>query len=139
MCSLCWKPYISDPIKELVRERGNQKLVSDRKSDYLGLYFSRLLKHPSTYVRAWVEQTKGYWNSGYSYWIWDMSHMGREFGISGKVNSGLMNKLVNKYLSHFLKFPLLKPLVSIGFFVWGILIVLCLAIIKKDEKLAGCT
>lgn len=129
-------PYISDPIKELIRERGNQKVVSDRKFDYMGLYISRLLKHPSTYVKAWVEQTKGYWNSGYSYWIWDMSQMGHEFGIRGKVNSGLMNKLVNKYLSHFLKFPLLKPLVSIGFFVWSILIVLCSAIIKKDEKLA---
>ena len=132
-------PYISDPIKELIRERGNQVVVSDRKLEYIGLYFSRLLKHPSTYVKAWVEQTKGYWNSGYSYWIWDMSHMGREFGISGKVNSGLMNKLVNKYLSHFLKFPLLKPLVSIGFFVWTLLIVLFLAIIKRDKKLAFMT
>lgn len=132
-------PYISDPIKELIRERGNQKLVSDRKSDYMSLYLSRLLKHPTTYVKAWVEQTKGYWNSGYTYWIWDMSQMGREFGISGNVRSELMNKLVNKYQSHFLKFPLLKPLVSIGFFVWSILIVLCLAISKKDEKLAFLT
>lgn len=129
-------PYISDPIKELIRERGNQKVVSDRKSDYIGLYFSRLLKHPSTYVKAWVEQTKGYWNSGYSYWIWDMSQMGGDFGIHGRVNFGLMNKLVNKYLSHFLKIPLLKPLVSIGLFVWSILIVLYLSIIKKDKILA---
>lgn len=129
-------PYISDPIKELIRERGNQKVVSDRKSDYIDLYFSRLLKHPLTYVKAWVEQTKGYWNSGYSYWIWDMSQMGGDFGIRGKVNSGLMNKLVNKYLSHFLKIPFLKPLVSIGLFVWSILIVLYLSIIKKDKMLA---
>lgn len=129
-------PYISDPIKELIRERGNPKVVSDRKSDYIGLYFSRLLKHPSTYVKAWVEQTKGYWNSGYSYWIWDMSQVGGDFGIRGKVNSGLMNKLVNKYFSHFLKIPVLKPLVSIGLFVWSILIVLYLSIIKKDKILA---
>lgn len=129
-------PYISDPIKELLRECGNQQAISDRKSEYIGLYFSRLLKHPSTYVKAWVEQTKGYWNSGYPYWIWDMSQMGGDFGIRGKVNSGLMNKLVNKYLSHFLKIPLLKPLVSIGLFVWSILIVLYLSIIKKDKILA---
>ena len=117
-------PYISDPIKELLRERGNQQAISNQKSDYIGLYFSRLLKHPSTYVKAWVEQTKGYWNSGYSYWIWCLYTDGSELGIHSQTNSGLMNKLVNKYLSHFMKIPVLKLLISIGLFVWSILIAL---------------
>lgn len=129
-------PYISDPIKELLRECGNQQAISDRKSEYIGLYFSRLLKHPSTYVKAWVEQTKGYWNSGYPYWIWCIYTDGGDLGIHSQVNSGLMNKLVNKYLSHFLKIPVLKPLVSIGFFVWSILIALYISIIRKDKVLA---
>lgn len=132
-------PYISDPIKELIRERGNQRVVSGRRVDYIGLYLSRMMKHPSTYVKAWIEQTKGYWNSGYSYWIWDMSHMGGEFGICAKVRFDLMNKLFNKYQSHFLKFPLMKPLFSIGLFVWSILIVLYLSIVRKDKILAFMT
>lgn len=134
-----YRPYISDPIKELIRERGNQKLVSDKKSDYIGLYFSRLFKHPSTYVKAWIEQTKGYWNSGYSYWIWCLYTDGADLGICNNTKSAFINKLANKYFSHFLKFPLLKPLISIGFFVWILLIVLYLSIIKKNRLLAAIT
>lgn len=129
-------PYISDPIKELIREHENQQAISDHKSEYIRLYFSRLLKHPSTYVKAWIDQTKGYWNSGYPYWIWCLYADGSELGICNRVNSSLVNKMFNSYLSHFLKFPVLTPLVSIGFFVWCLLLFLYVAVIRKDKALA---
>ena len=129
-------PYISDPVKELLRERNNQQAISNQKTEYIKLYFSRLLKHPSTYVKAWVDQTKGYWNSGYSYWIWCLYTDGSELGICSEVNSGLMNKMVNSYLSHSTKYFVLKPLVSIGLFVWCILLFLYVSAIRKDKVLA---
>lgn len=129
-------PYIADPIKDVVRESHNQQAVSEHKSDYLGLYLSRAWKHPWTYVRAWIEQTKGYWNSGYPYWIWCLYADGEDIGIHSKVNSAKLDNVFNHSLSHFLKSKLLKPLVSIGFFVWCIMLCLYVAIIRKDKKLA---
>ena len=129
-------PYISDPMKDLIRESHNQQAISEHKSDYLGLYLSRIWKHPSTYVRAWIEQTKGYWNSGYPYWIWCLYTDGRDIEIYNTVHSGVVNKMVNSYLSHSMKYFVLKPLVSIGLFVWCIILFLYVAIIKKDKILA---
>ena len=128
--------YISDPMKELLREKDYQQALADHKADYIKLYFSRLFKHPWTYVKAWVDQTKGYWNSGYPYWIWCLYTDGEDIGIYSTVHSGGMNKAVNSYLSHFSKYKVLKPFFSIGFFVWCILLCLYASIIKKDKVLA---
>lgn len=128
--------YIADPMKNLIRESNNQQAISEHKSDYLGLYLSRAWKHPWTYVRAWIEQTKGYWNSGYPYWIWCLYADGEDIGIHSKVNSAKLDNVFNHSLSYFLKSKLLKPLVSIGFFVWCIMLCLYVAIIRKDKKLA---
>lgn len=129
-------PYISDPMKDLIRESQNQQAISEHKSDYLGMYLSRIWKHPSTYVRAWIEQTKGYWNSGYSYWIWCLYADGNDLGIHSNVHSVGLNSLFDHSLSHFLKSKLLKPLVSIGLFVWCIILFLYVSIIRKDKVLA---
>lgn len=128
--------YISDPMKELMREKCYQQVLADHKADYIKLYFSRLFKHPWTYVKAWVDQTKGYWNSGYPYWIWCLYTDGADIGIYSTVHSEGMNKAVNSYLSHFSKYKVLKPFFSIGFFVWCILVCLYASIIKKDKVLA---
>lgn len=128
--------YISDPMKDLMRERNYQQAFSEHKADYIKLYVSRLVKHPWTYVKAWVDQTKGYWNSGYPYWIWCLYADGQDIGIHSTVRSGVMNKMVNSYLSHFSKYQALKPFFSIGFFVWCILLCLYVSMIKKDKVLA---
>ena len=132
-------PYISDPMKDLIRDSHNQQTISEHKSDYLGLYLSRIGKHPWTYVKAWIEQTKGYWNSGYSYWVWCLYADGADIGIYSTVHSGVMNKMVNSYLSHFLKFQVCRPFISIGLFVWCVLLFLYIAIIRKDKVLASIT
>lgn len=128
--------YIADPMKNLIRESHNQQAISEHKSEYLGLYLSRVCKHPWTYVRAWIDQTKGYWNSGYPYWIWCLYTDGKDIGIYSTVHLGWMDKMVNSYLSHFSKYQALKPFFSIGFFVWCVLLCLYVAIIRKDRVLA---
>ena len=128
--------YISDPMKELMREKDYQQALSEHKADYIKLYFSRLVKHPWTYVKAWVDQTKGYWNSGYPYWIWCLYTDGSDIGIYNTIHSGMMNKMVNSYISHSSKYQVVKPFYSIGSFVWCILLFLYVSIIKKDKVLA---
>ena len=59
--------YFSDPIKNLVREKGNQEYLKEHSNEYLNLYIQLGLKYPQKYIEAWVDQTRGYWNSGYAF------------------------------------------------------------------------
>lgn len=125
--------YISDPIKELIRERNNQNEIKQNLKKYVSLYFSRLLMHPSSYVKAWIDQTKGYWNSGYLYWYWANEVRPHKLGIERKVYSLKMNSLFDHYLYVFSNNYLLRIFLSIGFFDWLILIALCIGIIRHDK------
>ena len=55
--SSAYSPYISDPIKGLVRAKGNQHLLVSQKADYLKLYFMLGCRYPSAYIRAWIYLT----------------------------------------------------------------------------------
>ena len=48
--------------------------------DFVHLYVEIGLKHPLKYLEAWVDQTKGYWNAGYEYWVWNGNWM-NDLGI----------------------------------------------------------
>ena len=62
-----YKKTISDPMKELVRKTGDQSLLSRQAARYLRLWLTLGLRHPAAYIRAWVDQTRGFWNGGYDY------------------------------------------------------------------------
>ncbi len=62
--------WLSDPIKNNIRRTGEDYLNA-HKSEYFNLWVKLGIKYPGEYTKAWVDQTRGYWNaSGYSYWIW---------------------------------------------------------------------
>ena len=47
-------PYIADPIRRLVREKGNQHVLVENKLDYFKLYVSLGRKYPFDYLTAWI-------------------------------------------------------------------------------------
>lgn len=59
--------FISNPVKNLVREKNNQEYLHTHRNDFIKLYLQLGLKYPHKYIAAWIDQTKGYWNGGYSY------------------------------------------------------------------------
>lgn len=61
--------YISDPIKYLIRSRGNQSWLQENWKEYLRLYIDLGMRYPSLYMRAFVDQTKGYWYYKVDNWI----------------------------------------------------------------------
>lgn len=61
-----YKDYISDPIKTAVRAK-NPAYFQENLSQYLKLWVQLGRQYPGLYLFAWVDQTKGYWNSGYRY------------------------------------------------------------------------
>ena len=55
-----YQPACSDNIKNLIRQKGNASLESD-KATFFKMWFSIGIEHPKTYFDAYVAQTNGYW------------------------------------------------------------------------------
>lgn len=128
-----YKSWISDPIKGLVNNKGNLKLLSLRKWDFIKLYFSLGCRYPKTYICAWIDQTRGYWNAGYEYWRWQFQVRENKFGIEKKVRSESVGKFISEYFACFTKIQVLRLFLSIGLFIWIDIIMLFVALVRKDK------
>ena len=70
--------FISDPIKNEIRSK-DSAYFEEHIGEYLNLWINVGLRHPGAYVRAWLDQTKGFWNGGYDYEIISVTNH-RTFG-----------------------------------------------------------
>ncbi|MGN1180880.1 MAG: DUF6020 family protein [Suilimivivens sp.] len=55
-----YNPTYADNMKELVRA-GNQSYLSSHKKEFLKLYIELGLSYPGDYLKAYIDQTYGYW------------------------------------------------------------------------------
>lgn len=129
-----YKPYISDPIKKIVRDKGNQTFITDNKLQYLKLYLEIGLSHPIEYIKAWIDETKGYWNGGYAYWRWATDVDENQLGIYRYVQSERVSKVLNWYLWLYSKIDPLQIFLCIGFHVWLIVLLIYICIIRKCRE-----
>ena len=129
-----YSSYISDPIKNLIREKSNQEYLRRHKSAFINLYIHLGLKYPIEYIQAWVDQTRGYWNAGYSYWRWTTGVADNEFGITRIIFSERMDSLRKEYMNLWEKSLILQIFLCIGVYVWIILILTCRTVIKKNRE-----
>lgn len=130
--SEAYLPYISDPVKALVRKTGNQQYIIDEPFVYIKLYINIGLKHPLSYVRAWIDGTRGYWNGGYSYWRWIDGIQENEYGIERTVRWEKANRFLDVYLWLFENSRFLQLFLCIGFYVWVDLFFSFICIVRKD-------
>ncbi len=126
-------PYISDPVKDFIRKNGNQKYLIDNKLQYIKLYIVTGLRHPLSYARAWIDETKGFWNGGYSYWRWADEIYENNYGIKRNVFSEKLNRYFGEYLWFFSNNSFLQLFLCIGFYVWIVLVLLFISFIRKDK------
>lgn len=129
-----YKPYISDPVKNNIRAHG-QDYLSSHKTEFLRIWFDIGLHYPQEYLKAWIDQTRGYWNSGYSYWIWASGVAKNNLGIAGKVRSGHAAALAQRYFSSYFDSPFTEPFKSIGFTVWITAAAFAAALCRRDRKI----
>ena len=64
-----YTPGVSDPVKNLIRSYNGNEAISANTSAYLKLWFDVGKRAPLTYLKAWILQTRGYWNAGYTHWV----------------------------------------------------------------------
>ena len=115
--------WLSDPIKLEVREN-EIGYLREHLSDYARLWFGLLKKYPGEFVKAWVDQTKGYWNGGYDYHQYAEMVEENSFGMAKTGGVGLISTLFYLYFGLFSHGIFLQPFNGIGLHMW--LLVVCL-------------
>lgn len=127
--------HISDPIKAALRAK-NPAYLEAHKWDYLKLWIELGLEYPKDYVFAWIDQTRGYWNGGYAYWIYIRSIHKNELGIVQTPFSPKAAEIAQTMLDTFYESTWTEPLRSIGLHVWIIAALFLVNLIhKRDEAL----
>lgn len=125
--------WISDPVKGLIRNTGNQQYIIDHKFEFLRTYIEIGCRHPISYIKAWIDETKGFWNAGYAYWRWADEIAENPYGIKQTVYSAFMDRHLKDYLWLFSNHCFLQLFLCIGFYIWINLFLCIISIIRKDK------
>lgn len=108
-----------DPIKELIRAVDFEyKYLHQHKAEFLKLWIDIGMRYPWEYVEAWVEETKGYWNGGYDYYIYAQYVSENNYGISLVKQDNIIHTLMKAYFTLTRETVLFEPIQSIGLNVW---------------------
>lgn len=126
--------YISDPIKNLIRDKGKQQYLENNKASYLGAYLRIGIKNPFIYCKAFINQTKGYWFHKENNWIYYLSgvreneiHIYRD-DLLPNVATGIIEKVLIKTEELYHKF------FSIGLHTYLMMFFFFTACYKRYDK-----
>ena len=92
------------------------------------------MKHPVEFVKAWVDQTKGYWGGGFPNWMYGNFVNENDMGIAMKSQGNIIARLYNLYFSLSRHLMLFEPLHSIGLHVWILAIAAFVALFRKRKE-----
>ena len=126
-----YDPLTVDPIKYEALRDG--EYLFSHLWDYIGLYLRLGLRYPGDYLKAWIDETKGYWNAGYQSFFWVYTK-----GIQGNTaipGGALVTRLYDAYFRYMEKIVVLQPLTSIGLHVWLLIGCALVNFLKKREEL----
>ena len=128
-----YDPDISDPIKNAIRDFGNEEYLTKNMGSFAQVYLRTVIHNPSLCVFAWVDSTCGYWNSGYNYWVWFWDVEENDLGISRTVFSPGVLRFMDRYLWLFYNVRAFQLFTAIGMFVWIVLVLFVRSIAKKNR------
>lgn len=119
---LYWAQCV-DPVKDEIKAKNLDYLI-ENKADYFKLWIQLGLKYPWVYVEAWVEETKGYWNGGYDYYIYAQYVQENDYGMYMVEQDNLIHDLMKAYFTITRETIFFQPFQSIGLNIW-LLSLLC--------------
>lgn len=125
----------SDPIKNLIRAtRSGQGDLEGWPMEYVGLYLRLGLRHPVTYIKAWIDQTSGYWSSGYTYPQWSSHVFPNSLGLENRILLPRLSSMFDYALGTFDDFGFFEYLRSPGLFLWLSLLMVCFGLLRSDKQ-----
>lgn len=114
--------WISDPMKVEIRSK-NPDYFMDHLGEFGRLWVRLGVKHPWSYVKAWVDQTKGYWNGGYDYSLYSETITDNPYGVEKTIDGNPVASLFRMYFGLSRHLVFFEPLHSIGLHIW--ILILC--------------
>lgn len=106
----------SDPIKVEFRSH-DVAYFQEHKMDYAKLWLRLGAKYPWSYFKAWVDQTKGYWNGGYNYAMYSETITDNPYGVAKASSGNIIGKLFGIYFGLSRHVIFFQALHSIGLHV----------------------
>ena len=128
-----YRPHISDNIKNEIRSKDNAYFEANA-GQYLKLWLQLLVKYPAEFVKAWVDQTKGYWGGGYQNWMYGNFINENDMGIAMVKQSNILFKLYTMYFTFSKNVVFFEPLHSIGLHVWILAIAAFVSLFRKKKE-----
>lgn len=129
-----YDPTTVDPVKFETFHYDQVPYLMEHLGDYIGLYLRIGAQNPGEYLKAWVEQTKGYWNGGYRFWTYTLKMGTNDFGIVQTPGENLVAKLFGAWFRYVEKPEILQCLISIGLHVWALVACAIVSGLKKREE-----
>lgn len=126
--------WLSDPIKDEIRSKNNA-YFEVHIGEYLQLWLRLGLQYPGEYVKAWVDQTKGYWNGGYDYFIYALGVSSNDLGFTEGANNNIIAKIVNLIFKFCRGAIFMEPFESIGLHVWLLFILFAVNWLKGRHEM----
>lgn len=104
----------------------------DNNAEYGKLWVDLGLKYPLEYLKAWIDETKGYWNGGYRFRQYSEVIIDNDFGLQKTVVCSFLAKLKVLWFG-FVRFTVVAdPINSIGLHVW--MMFLCWFVNLKNKR-----
>lgn len=128
-----YDPQTVDPVKYETFRYDQVDYIRQNAGKYVRLYLSLGLRYPGDYLKAWIDETRGYWNGGYAYWIYTLQTEENILGIIQPEGANLLARLYGAWFRFAEKPTALQPLYSIGLQVW-ILIACCVLCALQGRK-----
>lgn len=128
-----YQPHISDNIKNEIRSKDNA-YFEENAGLYFDLWLQLLRKYPVEFVKAWVDQTRGYWGGGFRNWMYGNFVNENDMGIAAKEQGGILFKLYSLYFGLSRNVSVFEPLHSIGLHVWALTIAAFVSLFRKRKE-----
>ena len=130
---LLYTNWLSDPMKVEVRSKAPEYLEQHIDA-YAKLWIQLGMKYPASYVKAWVDQTKGYWNAGYGYALYSETVTENPYGVEKTGGNNPVASLFRLYFGLSRHLIFFEPLHSIGLHVWIVILCFFLNMLKEREE-----
>ena len=128
-----YRSHISDNIKNEIRSKDNAYFEANA-GQYLKLWLQLLVKYPGEFVKAWVDQTKGYWGGGYQNWMYGNFINENDMGIAMVKQSNILFRLYTMYFTFSKHVVFFEPLHSIGLHVWILVIAAFVSLFHRKKE-----
>lgn len=129
-----YDPQTVDPVKFYTFHYEQVPYLMEHLEDYAKLYFRLGIQNPEEYLKAWVEQTKGYWNGGYKFWTYTMNTGSNDFGIVQIGRDHIVARLFSAWFRYVEKPAIFQCFISIGLHVWALVTCAVINGLKRREE-----